>query len=518
MSQSDVMRNLWRNSGSNYARTIIRMGTGLVTFRLMYQHLGGESFGFWALLWSLLSYGVLLDFGFGFTSLKKTAEYSATGDWSRLSQLLSSILAFYVVCALLVVGLGFGCSGWLVKVFQVSPENQPEFIVAMRVFFVGMALSLPTCVFPEILKGQHRIHVANNIAIVAALVNMGLVALAPIWNWGLVELVLSSMVCIILPNVIAGGFALRGMPAVRLSWGNASRGALKQASGFSAFAFLGTISTLIKTRADQVVISLFLGVIWVPIYQAGAKLGEMFSLFAAQLSDVLLPAAAHFHARQDPSAIRKLLLQGMRLTVLAGLPIYLLMAAQLGPLLELLTGEEAISHEAWQVGQVALAWFFLIAASQSVFRNIFFMCGKERSMAFLGMGEALLNLGASILLVKLLPTVVAVALGSLVATLVFTIWHWWPMAARELRMSPGQLARQLLLSPLMINLPLIAWFTSPLPAAIAREWWALPAILVNSLTGLALTLPLLWQLGLSTNERGRVLNLCKRFNLQSQAL
>ena len=63
MTTQDVTRNIWRNSISNYVSMAIRMAVGLLMFRMLYQGLSREEFGFWALLWSVFGYGILLDFG-----------------------------------------------------------------------------------------------------------------------------------------------------------------------------------------------------------------------------------------------------------------------------------------------------------------------------------------------------------------------------------------------------------------------------------------------------------------------
>src|SRR6058998_283926 len=96
MTTDEVKRNIYRNSLSNYIFLVLRLGLGLVMFRLIIQSLTPEEFGFWALLWSVLGYGILLDFGFGFTAQKRVAELSAHQKWDELSRVLSTIFFSYV--------------------------------------------------------------------------------------------------------------------------------------------------------------------------------------------------------------------------------------------------------------------------------------------------------------------------------------------------------------------------------------------------------------------------------------
>ena len=90
MSIEELKRNILRNAASNYVCLALRLVLGLLMFRMLYRELTKEEFGFWALLWSVFGYGVLLDFGFGFTAQKRVAELSVHQEWGKLSQVLST--------------------------------------------------------------------------------------------------------------------------------------------------------------------------------------------------------------------------------------------------------------------------------------------------------------------------------------------------------------------------------------------------------------------------------------------
>ena len=84
---AEWQRRFWSTAASGYVGVATRMLLGLVLFRTMFQQFSHSQFGFWALLWSLFGYGILLDFGFGFTAQRAVAQKTATGDISGLSKL-----------------------------------------------------------------------------------------------------------------------------------------------------------------------------------------------------------------------------------------------------------------------------------------------------------------------------------------------------------------------------------------------------------------------------------------------
>ncbi|MGZ8937598.1 MAG: lipopolysaccharide biosynthesis protein [Limisphaerales bacterium] len=455
MTQEELKGHIYRNSISNYIFLVVRLGLGVVLFRMLFNGLSGEEFGFWALLWSVFGYGILLDFGFGFTAQKRVAELSTRKDWHQLSQVLSTIFFSYVGIAALLIVIGLTCSPFIVDLFAgISPENKKPFTLTLTLFFCGMGLAFPLGMFPEMLKGQQRISLANYTLLAGFLANFVLVILCIKNNWGLHILLLITVGCSMVAEVFCGIFALRAMPEVKIRPSLFSRGMVHNTMRFSIFAYVTTLTTVILTRTDQLVLSTMLAVSAVALYQASAKVSEMFSSFAMQIPETLSPAAAHLHAKGDNDFLRRLLIDGTRFSVMLATPLYLLCAFFLEQLLWILTGQSSNAQTFW-TGQVLLFWVYTTILTQSVSKRIFMMCGHERRLMWLGVGEALLNLALSIALLAYYRNVVSVAVGSLVATFVFGWFALWPWAAREANLSGWKLACTVIFPTWLACLPIV---------------------------------------------------------------
>ncbi|MGZ8900922.1 MAG: lipopolysaccharide biosynthesis protein, partial [Limisphaerales bacterium] len=323
MTQEELKGHIYRNSISNYIFLVVRLGLGVVLFRMLFNGLSGEEFGFWALLWSVFGYGILLDFGFGFTAQKRVAELSTRKDWHQLSQVLSTIFFSYVGIAALLIVIGLTCSPFIVDLFAgISPENKKPFTLTLTLFFCGMGLAFPLGMFPEMLKGQQRISLANYTLLAGFLANFVLVILCIKNNWGLHILLLITVGCSMVAEVFCGIFALRAMPEVKIRPSLFSRGMVHNTMRFSIFAYVTTLTTVILTRTDQLVLSTMLAVSAVALYQASAKVSEMFSSFAMQIPETLSPAAAHLHAKGDNDFLRRLLIDGTRFSVMLATPLW----------------------------------------------------------------------------------------------------------------------------------------------------------------------------------------------------
>ncbi|MFO1498393.1 MAG: oligosaccharide flippase family protein [Verrucomicrobiota bacterium] len=356
MTVSEVKANIWRNAASNYVCLGLRLVLGLIMFRFLYRTLSAEEFGFWALLWSVFGYGVLMDFGFGFTAQKRVAELSARQEWGKLSEVLSTILFTYVFVGLAIAVAGTIASGWMVRALHVSRENQEGFQGILVLFFAGLGLAYPLGLFPEMLRGQQRIALGNLIFSGGMLANFSLSVTAIHFGWGLKALILIALLCTFIPDLICGVFAISQLRGVEIRPRHFSRGMVRQTMSFSVFAYVTTLSNVILAKTDQLVLSAVLGVAAVALYQAGAKVAEMFVGISQQLPDTFSPAAAHLHAKGDRLELRALLINGTRFTVMLATPVYLVSAFYMKEWIRLLTGE--CPATTFWVGQVLLLWSY----------------------------------------------------------------------------------------------------------------------------------------------------------------
>ena len=501
MSYTEVKRNIWSNSVSNYLRTVIGMVVGLLTFRMLYQGLGREQFGFWSLLWSVFGYGILLDFGFGFAAQKRVAELTVKQDWDKLGRVLSTILFFYMSIAVFIGTVVLFGSSHFIAWLGVSPQHSEEFRRILVVFFVGIGLAFPMGIFPEILRGQQRIRLANNLTSVAMILRLVCIAGA-MWLQGSFLTVMGlALFFALAPDFLAAFLALRQMPGVRLSPRLFSLHLMRETMQFSVFAYLGTATNIVLGKSDQLVLGATLSVGAVAVYQAGAKIAEVFSQFTRQVQDTLSPAAAHLHAAGDRAALRDLLVNSLRWSVLLATPLYLLCAFYLEELLQLLTGDVLIADETYRVGQVLVAWFYTTLLTHSVSKRIFMMCGHERRLMWLGLAEAAANLGLSIGLVLVFRSVVAVAIGSLLPTLYFGWAHLWPWMARDVELSGWQLFQRTVIPSWAACVPMIAMLGAFKWVVLAPGGSVVVAMFVEATLAGLVALAGVWRVSLNAGER-----------------
>lgn len=409
---------------------IVRILLGLVLFRTMFQHLTHAEFGFWALLWSLFGYGILLDFGFGFTAQRAVAQKTATGDIVGLSKLLATIIWTYIGMGILLLVVFLSIRGPFLSGMGVAVGDQEEFGLAYIVFFIGLAVLFPIGLFSEILRGLQRIDIANWVVTLSTVLNFGFLFWGLKAHWGLAVLMGVSVTTSALPNLVAAAFVLRHLPGISFSPRLFEWRAVRAQLGFSITAYLITFSNMLMSKSDQLVISLTLGVAAVTIYQAGFKMGEMLGSFSYQFQQMISPAAAAMYAKGDDGGLRHLLLRSSRLAFFLVTPAYMLSAVYLNPLIRLVTGMASVPQNIWWIGQVLLLAVCSSQITNGSSKRVLMMCGEEKRLLFISIAEATINVVLSVILAYQIG-VLGVAIGTMIPTILLG-WFWvLPLTIRK---------------------------------------------------------------------------------------
>ena len=173
-------------------------------------------------------------------------------------------------------------------------------------------------------------------------------------------------------------------------------------------------------------------------------------------------------------------------------------------LIRLLTGEKNPTNEMYWVGQLLLFWYYSLVLTHWVFKRMFLMAGQEKRMMKQGVSEALCNLALSIGLTIWLRSILGVALGSLIPTVLFGWGVLWGWAAKEAQVSRLALFRQVVVPAWKGCLPMV------LLAVVFhfQPWWpsggnAFLVLAEGSIVGLV-GLVGIWRWGLTPPDRQKV--------------
>jgi O-antigen/teichoic acid export membrane protein len=430
--------NTWRNSTmSNYLLLFLRIASVLILTRGLFINLGAEDYGFWALLWSMFGYTLLLDFGFGTAVQKWTSQTRVNGDWSRYGSLLSSLLACYGLMGALIALSSLPIAYWLPQWFHFSGDPRP-FQLIFVIFGVGSGLIFPTGLAAEMLRGLEQITLRNRIqGWTLMLQTIGSLLLVQFYP-DLLLLTVWTLLTTLGGNLFMLRSALRALPA-NFKLGQPSRKLLSEVASFSIYAWIITLTNLVIFRSDQLIIGASLGVGAIAGYQIANRLADLFRQLTTQLHDYLGPLAARAYSQGQQTLLNQTMLNTSRwvslLAVLMGLPLAWFLPELLQLWLKLDSPDVRIS--AW----VLLGSMFVQVSLRSTSTQILLMCQREQTLMWGALAEAFLNLGLSLVLAPRIG-ILGVALGTLLPNLLLAVVFNLPLASRVSNLNPWQFFRQ----------------------------------------------------------------------------
>lgn len=405
---------LFKNTATNYVMLAVKMISAIFITRIMFLNLG-DLYGFWSLLWAVFGYSLFLDFGFGRTVQKYTAESGAENDMGHYSNIVSAVFWTYVVESLLIIAATGVMTFHINDIFKL--EGNEEAIWYYRevflVFGIGISLVFATGIFSEILVGLNRIYLRNYVLIVNKAIELAGVVLIFHFGGGLLALAVFTMILGLCSNIVLAVIVMKLLPGLRLNFSGLNLKTFRHIASFSTFAYLLTIADMIILKSDRVILGIITGVGGVTIYQLGTRIPEMVGILSSQFQENISPLAASMHKGGEGERLKIIMFHSSRLVVFISTGAFLLFSILAQPVMFVwlkVEGGPSIS-----VTWIMMASGYLLVTLKCLPTHYLFMTGHHRGVALAVLIGCLLKIPLTIALVK-----IAGAPGAAMSTLIPT--------------------------------------------------------------------------------------------------
>lgn len=397
----------------NILRYVIEAVVMFAITSKMVRSLGVDDFGLWLLVFSVVGFFILLDFGFMTGVVKYTSESKGRGDIERRNRLISTLAVVYIAIGL-IAATGIG----ILSVFFDSLFSIPEpqriktqyllWIVSAR----AVILYLPFSLFAGLLFGEQRIVELNGVKCFSSLLYGVLAWLLLDSGYGVLALAGLNLLDMLVEHSLYVLMSFRYIPHLRLSWSRVDWKIFREVSSFSAYQFVINLSVLVLTRTDPVIIKLFLPLSAVASYSVSMKIAETIRLLIKQFINVFTPIIGELHGARNQDSIRSLFLYGTQ---------YALAMAMALAIPTWIFGRELIVF--WVGPDLAqtypvlciLTFISVILIPHLMASNVLAMTDHYRFTAVAAIASIAINIGFTLILVVPLG-LVGVALGTLIAT------------------------------------------------------------------------------------------------------
>ena len=419
---------LIKTTASNYILLIVKIITSLFLVRIIFLGISNEEYGFWALLWTIFGYSVLLDFGFGTAIQKSTSETLENGKWEDYNKLISTVFFSYILLSIGVFIITLILAINLEKIFVFSSTESIEYYKIIFVIFgFGTSLIFPFGFFKEVLRGLGEISLRNNIDFIFLILNFIVISLSVTVYSSLLCMAIGAVVIQLFTNIFMAIYVYKKIPTLKISTSLFQKNRVRNIMGFSFFAYIVMFSNLIIFKTDQIIISIFSTVILAGFYQIIARITELFRQFSTQIHDIIGPISAALFANSNHDKLSSVLLQSNQIvgfiSTMLLIPSFLFIEELLYIWLNI-NDEQVIL-----TAKILLISMYILVFLRSSSVQVMLMCNRHKSLTIVAVIESIMNLFLSIYLIQYY-SIVGVAIGTLIPNIFLAIVYNIPKACK----------------------------------------------------------------------------------------
>ncbi len=436
---------MFKNVGSNWLVNLLQMAVVLVLAPFVLHRLGPDQNGVWVTIVSFTGILSLLILGVPMASVRFVAEHVAKKDVPRMNAAIATCFGISTMLggAALLVGailwfvfraryLG-GPETAALPAGVVSDASLAFALVSLQVAF-AFVMRLPYGVFDachdfvtrnKIMAGELVLRLATTIGFLT-------------WRSELTSLAAVQIVSMVFEFTLAVVVLKRRHPEVRIGYAGFDKSLVRSILGFSVFAMLLNVGTLLAFRMDAIVIGLFLPPLFTTQFDMGNKFFDPLTSLLIGVGAVVMPMATRLQATGEEPLLRAVFLKWSKicLSIVLMIGIYLIVA---GPdFLGVWVGPE-FREPSGRVLQVLMLSFLVYLPVRGVALPILLGLGRPRAPAIGLLVMGIVNLGLSLALVRPFG-ILGVALGTAIPNVVFALFVLW-LACKDLGVPLAEYAK-----------------------------------------------------------------------------
>lgn len=486
--------------GSNILANWSGYGVGFVVgfflAPIMVHKLGDLAYGIWAFGLQLGGYMGVLDLGVRAAVSRYITHHHTRNERQRVELVLSVGTVVQAMFSLPCLVIATAVAYFLPRLVQVPLQMSSA--ARWTVFLIGVevATSMVGWLFTGALAAVSRYDLINVRRAITVAVRGVLIWQLLVHGFGLLAVAAASLLTNVLGYFWEFGLVWRVYQHPRF---HIERGQFASCFHllftFSVFTYLIGLSNRLIFWTDNVVVGAVLGASAVTFYAIGAGLVDLVGTTLGTVTCLFVPLATTFDARGDRNALRSLFIRGSRLTLLLILPGIIGFEVLGAPFIALWMGARYVKLASGVL--MVLSLCLLFGPMRATCNQILYGMNRLKYFAFWSFGEAVVNLGLSILLVYKIG-MVGVAWGTLIPAVLVEGLILPRYTAKQIAVQPIEYYWQTFMRPILASLPYAGLLLLARSMGLANTWIGFFSSLVCGLTLYSLSV---WFFGLPTDER-----------------
>lgn len=415
------------NVSTRYLAYLIDAALGLVMLPFNLSHLGLAAYGLWMLTSSFTVYFDMLDLGYGGALVRFVARYRAQRDARALNEVLSTFSLVYTGIGALAYLFVIVIALNLNLMSKLTPTQIETSRTLLLIIGANVAARFAFGWYGGVIVGFQRYHLNNLTSIVSSVAVAAANVAVLLSGYGIVELVAATTIVRILSLFVYRSNAYRTFPGLSIKWTSFRRERFREVSGFSVYMLLLDVAYKVNYSIDTIVVGAFLGAPAVALWAPAQRLTDLALRLSNQLGDALFPIVVDCDTSQRTARLRRVFLQGTRLSLATVLPITGGLAVVAQPLMAAWLGAR---FESTAILVQILAFVVIVRVGAATASIVLKGAGMHRRLTLL---ITLMGLGNFALSVALVGSIglTGVAVGTAVPVPLIALGVLFPTACRR---------------------------------------------------------------------------------------
>ncbi|MBX9612210.1 MAG: flippase [Burkholderiales bacterium] len=390
--------SLKRNTVWNLAGMGLPLLLGVIAIPYLYRQIGNEKLGILTLVWALIGYFSLFDFGLGRALTHQVSVSRARGQEQLIPSLVKSGVLFTggtgLLGGLLLAALAYPLSfEWL----NVSEPLRESAAQALLIAAAGIPMTTVTTALRGVLEAYEEFPNVNLLRMLFGTFNFGLPVLSvmlmgPSLIWMIGSLIVARFFFLIAHLLLVNRKMLKGWTMDKFN-----RMQFRNLFSYGAWMTVSNVIGPLMVTADRFIISAILGANVVAFYSIPAEMLTRVLILPAALTSALFPRLAAVMTG-NPSEARRVYKKCLKVVATALLPVCLIIAIGSKYGLNVWLGKE-FADQSWIIVVIMAAGIFFNGIAQVPFAAVQ-ATGNARATGLLHTFELLLYLPLLLLLLK----------------------------------------------------------------------------------------------------------------------
>jgi O-antigen/teichoic acid export membrane protein len=485
--------------GASYA---ISIGIAFFMMPFILHHLGDRQYGLWVLIGSFMGYMGYLDFGISAAVGRLVSRAIGQQDKDTINKIANTAFGIYVIISILTILITTALmagAGYFVK------DVHDLQIVRFLLFCVGLSLTLgfPTRAFGSVITANLKYQMSESIITIELILRNILIYNFFTWGFGIKTLGATVCATSIFSYVLWVFFAFKAEPKLCFNFKYFCYSKIREIASYSIFSFISNLATILIHRIDALVITVFLGLAHVAHFNVANVLMTYALNFLNRTTELIAPVFSQDDGRNDTDGLKYRFFMTTKITIYMSVFISLMAICYGSFFIRRWVGSEYL--DAYPV-LIVISLSNLVSGIIRPTQVLLFNTSHQKYLAIRSIIEGFMNLGLSIILVKMLG-MIGVALGTLISIFIIRLFFQGSYVCKTLGIGHRQYFFDLLIKNVFLAFIAILPIFFILKNQIKPTY---PYIFGFGLLHLAVFLPMAYFLGFKKHERNYLLGFIQK--------